>query len=120
MKKTISYLLLSLMLCTVMGVTAFAKERSYVFTFGQDFVVAGTNVKAGTYKITYNDKTGELTFADKKTKEIVAKAKTTIQAQNNKSVFFDVKFVENVVTGVMFAGDKQEIVVEGSSQITTN
>ena len=53
---------------------ASAKVRSRVLTIGQDFRIAGTTVKAGTYRFSFDDEKNELTVADRKTKEVVARA----------------------------------------------
>ena len=51
-----------------------AKVRSRVLTVGQDFLIAGTTVKAGTYRFSFDDQKNELTVADRKTREVVARA----------------------------------------------
>ena len=53
---------------------ASAKVRSRVLTVGQDFRIAGTTVKAGTYRFSFDDEKNELTVADRKTKEVIARA----------------------------------------------
>ena len=118
MKKGISRLLVVLMLCVMAGTAAFAKEKSRVITFGQDFVVGETAVKAGTYKITYNDQTNELTFADKKTKEVVAKVKTTVKERSEKSNIIDMGWTtkdgKQVLLNITFPGDKAQLVISGN------
>jgi hypothetical protein len=54
--------------------TASAKVRSRVLTVGQDFRIAGTTVKAGTYRFSFDDVKNELTVSDRKTREVVARA----------------------------------------------
>jgi hypothetical protein len=117
MKKTVSYLLVAFVLCALTSVAVFAKEKSRVITFGQDFVVGESSVKAGTYKVTYDDKTNELTFADRKSKEVVAKAKATTQSCEKTSAL-DLKFTnssgKNALVSITFAGDNVAIVVGGN------
>ena len=55
---------------------ASAKVRSRLLTVGQDFLIAGTAVKAGTYRFSFDDEKNELTVTDRKTKEVVARAAT--------------------------------------------
>jgi len=124
MKKTVSRLLVVFVLCMCASVVSFAKETSRVITFGQDFVVGETSVKAGTYKITYNDKTNELTFADKKTKEVVAKVKATAEARDGKSALTDLKVIskgdKSILVAITFAGENENILIrESGSQTTT-
>lgn len=127
MKKTASRLLIAFMLLTVTGAVAFAKEKSRVITFGLDFVVADTSVKAGTYKITYNDETNELTFADRKTKEVVAKVKASTASLDSKSNIVDLKWSnkegKNVLVSITFAGEKAAFVIgqkNEAASVTTN
>jgi hypothetical protein len=54
MKKNLSRIAIAFILVAMTGVVALAKEKSRVITFGSDFVVGGTEVKAGTYKVTFN------------------------------------------------------------------
>ena len=114
MKKTVSRVLMVLMLFTFASVAAYAKEKSRTITFGQDFVVGDTNVSAGTYKVTYNDKTNELTFVNKKTKEVAAKLNVTTQACD-KSDLLDMKWIKvgnkDSLVRITFAGDKEAIVI---------
>ncbi len=124
MKNTVSRLLIVFVLCVCASVVASAKETSRVITFGQDFVVGETSIKAGTYKITYDDKTNELTFADKKTKEVVAKVKATSEARDGKSALTDLKIVSkgnnSILVAITFAGENQNILIrESGSQSTT-
>ena len=58
---------------------ASAKVRSRVITVGQDFLIAGTMVEAGTYRFSFDDVKNELTVSDRKTKEVVARAATRIE-----------------------------------------
>lgn len=117
MKKIISSIMVAVVLCALSTVAVFGKEKSRVITFGQDFVVGEASVKAGTYKVIYNDQTNELTFADKKTKEVVAKTKATTQSCD-KTNAIDMKFSnssgKNVLMSITFAGDNVAIVLGGS------
>ena len=74
MKRLSTTILVALLVCAASAATASAKVRSRVHTVGLDFVVAGTTVKAGTYRFSFDDKTNELTVIDRKTKEVVARA----------------------------------------------
>lgn len=117
MKKLVSSLLVAFVLCPLSTVAVFAKEKSRTITFGQDFVVGETIVKAGTYKVIYNDQTNELTFADRKTKEVVAKTKATAQSCEKSNVM-DLKWKnssgKNVLLSITFAGDNVAIIVNGN------
>lgn len=59
---------------------ASAKVKSRVITVGQDFRIAGTTVKAGTYRFSFDDQKNELTVNDRKTKEVLARAEARAEA----------------------------------------
>ena len=71
----------ALLLCAVSLVTASAKVKSSTYSVGQDFVVAGTTVKAGTYEFRFDDQKNELTVVARKTKEVVARADARAEAR---------------------------------------
>lgn len=74
MKKITVHIAAALLLCFVSVASVSAKVKSRALTVGQDFVVAGTTVKAGTYDFRFDDEKNELTVVDRKTKETVARA----------------------------------------------
>ncbi len=74
MKKISVHVAAALLLCVVSVASVSAKVKSRTVTVGQDFAVAGTTVKAGTYDFRFDDQKNELTVVNRKTKEAVAKA----------------------------------------------
>src|SRR4051794_9720418 len=71
--RVIKHIALAFVLFVVLGTVASAKVSSRIVSFGQDFIVNGTTVKAGIYKLTFDDKTNEFTIMDRKTKAVIAK-----------------------------------------------
>jgi ABC-type proline/glycine betaine transport system substrate-binding protein len=65
MRKQIVCVVLALALCALSVGAASAKVKIRTLTFGRDFWVSDTLVKKGTYKVAYDDKTGEVTISDK-------------------------------------------------------
>lgn len=56
-----------LLVCALASVTSLATVNSKKVTFNRDVTVNGTLVKAGTYKISFDDQTSEMTvFSGKK------------------------------------------------------
>lgn len=124
MKNVITRLLIVLALFVMVGTTAVsAKEKNRVITFGQDFVVGETAVKAGTYRVTFNDQNNELSFVEKKTKEVVAKVKVTVKERSEKSNTIDMGWTtkegKQVLLNITFPGDKAQIIV-GSGETARN
>lgn len=79
MKRTSLNIAAALLLCVVSAATVSAKVRSRAYGIGQDFRIAGTTVKAGTYVFSFDDEKNELTITDKKTKEVVARSEARAQ-----------------------------------------
>jgi hypothetical protein len=80
MKKSLHRIALTLVLCTLLGSVALADGKSRHVTFSQDIKVGDTLVKKGTYVVTFDEKTNELTI--RSNKKIVAK--TTGRMQDRK------------------------------------
>jgi hypothetical protein len=118
MKKIIVCAALSLLLAAAVG-TASAKVKARKLTFGQDFWVGNTLVKKGTYKVAYDDKTGEVTFSDKET----MLAKTTVRVEkrgsSSKKAGWDVVLSPKgdglALVSIAFPGDGQMLVVGGDA-----
>ena len=73
MRRITTSIIVSLLICAAAS-TASAKVTSRLITVGQDFRLAGKTVKAGTYRFGFDDEKNELTVADRKTGEVVARA----------------------------------------------
>ena len=98
---TTSIIIAALLVCTA-AVTASAKVTSRVITVGQDFNVAGKTVKAGTYRFAFDNEKNELTIADRKTKEVVARAE--VQVERSKKGNFPILLLEGESAPLSFAG----------------
>lgn len=116
MKKNVTRIMLAFMLCAMTGVVAFAKEKSRVVSFGTNFVVGGTQVKAGTYRVSFDDQTNQLSILDRKTKTVLAKATARLEKrEGSSSNAIDMRWAtkdnSQVLIGLSFPGDSQNIVV---------
>jgi Protein of unknown function (DUF2911) len=116
---------LASVLCMATAVVAFGKVKSHVITFGQDFTVNGTQIKAGTYKLSFDDKTNELTIIDKKTKAVVAKVNAKAERQSESATGVNVQIQEKagsqVLTSVTFPGERDRILVgDGPATASVN
>ncbi len=113
MKRTLGRISLALSLCLLAGVGASAKVKNRTVAFAQDFTVAGTPVKGGIYRVSFDDKTGELTFADNKTKAVVAKVAARAESRQRDAMKTDVQLVKHgdslVLTGIAFSGENRVI-----------
>ena len=66
-----------LVVCAMASLTALAATTTRQVTFNRVVTVNGTPVKAGTYKVKFDDATGEFTILDGK--KIVAKATARLE-----------------------------------------
>lgn len=101
MRRITTTIAAALLLCTI-AATASAKAKSRVITVGQDFIVAGQTVKAGTYRFGFDDLKNELTVADRKTGEVIAR--TEARAESLKKGTFPVLLLEGESAPLTFAG----------------
>lgn len=120
MKKATSRIATALLVCALSAVAVSAKVKSRVVTFGQDFAVGGTVVKAGTYSVSFDDQSNTLTVTDRKTKEVIAKAEARAEARRAGSVLgMDIQIVGSgssaTLASVAFPGEKMAFAVAGAT-----
>jgi hypothetical protein len=72
MKHLFKRTVILLVVCALTGVAALATTHTREVAFSRALSVNGAPVKAGTYKVTFDDKTGQLTVLDGK--KVVAQA----------------------------------------------
>jgi hypothetical protein len=118
MKKTSIRIAAALLLCFLTATAAAAKVTSQVVTFGRDFVVGGTSVKGGTYRVSFDDKTNELTVSDAKTKAVIAKTAASAGKRQSRGTRLEFLMVSQgdtqSLSSIAFEGRKQLITVGGS------
>jgi len=119
MKKITTSIATALLLALVCVTPAFAKVKSRVITVGQDFAVGGTAVKAGTYRFSFDDQTNELTVADRKTRQVIARAEARSEARTEGPLINNIQLVDSgsskVLASVAFEGEKQSYALAGST-----
>jgi hypothetical protein len=107
----------ALVVCLALAGAASAKPKSRNLTFGSDFWVASTLVKAGTYKLTYDDKTGEVSISDKTT--TLARATVKAEQREKSKAGWDVVLAQKggglSLVSFAFPGDRQNLVVGDST-----
>jgi hypothetical protein len=94
-----------------------AKPKSNQLSFGSDFWVGSTLVKAGTYKVTYDDKTGEVTINDKTS--TLARTHVNVERREKAKAGWDIVLASKggglALVSLSFPGDKQNLVVGGAT-----
>lgn len=86
MKSIVNRMVVLLVIGTLSGVLALGKTAEKKITFHKSVSVNGTLVKQGTYKVTFNDETGELTI--KKGGEVVATAQARLEKTKERYNFY--------------------------------
>lgn len=77
MRKYVNRFVVLLVVCALSSIMALAAGKSRKVTFLTDVMLNGTVIKKGTYQVTFDEKTGELSILDKKT--VVAKANARME-----------------------------------------
>ena len=85
MKRIGKRLVVLLVMCTLTSVYAFAKTTSKHVTFAQTVTVNDKIVKAGTYKVTFDDQTGELTITSGR--KVVAQAPARLERADTPATY---------------------------------
>lgn len=118
MKYFVKHLSVGLLIVALTGVAVFGKgkTKSATVSFSSDVTVGGTNVKAGEYKLRFDEETGELSVM--KGSKVVAKTTGTLQARANKARSTTMLFRSNELVSIAFGGERQDVVL-GSSGSTT-
>ena len=102
-------LLITLMTC----VMAMAKGKKETVTLVQDLNVNGTLIKKGTYDVSFNEQTSELSIL-KGNKEI-AKAPARVEKRDKKARSFEIRQNKSELTAVAFRGSDENIVITQSA-----
>ncbi|HUK91578.1 MAG TPA: hypothetical protein VLZ81_14340 [Blastocatellia bacterium] len=119
MFKFASRILTMAMVLVMASLIALADNKKDTVTFPRDIMVNGTVVKAGTYKVQYDEKANELSII--KDKKAIAKVtghvETLERKANNTQVLSSSKDDKDVLTGITFGGDNHKILLsEGDGQ----
>ena len=101
--KTLTHrIALTLLLLALASPIVSAKVKTRTMSFGQDFIVGEKVIKAGIYRLSFDDKTNELTILNNKTKEVVAKVAARLETREKGDSAFDLQMVQQ--------GERQELV----------
>ncbi len=120
MKKFAVRLTIALMVCALASSAALAKVKSRTITVGMDFAVGDTLVKKGTYKFSFDDKTNELTIADKD-KTVVAKVTARLEKRQQAATGMDLVLAQKgdkqSLVSIAFYRESENIVVSDGAQM---
>ena len=125
MKSFMKSTVVALAMVALVAIGAFAagkdKVRKETVTLTSDVTVNGTLLKAGTYDIKFDDKTGELEIL--RDGKVKAKANMRSEDRSDKAQITAVRTAKNgeiaELIGVTFAGSTQNLVLSGNSGAVT-
>jgi hypothetical protein len=86
MKSIVNRIVALLAIITLTGVLALGKTIEKEVTLRRSVSVNGTLVKKGTYKVTFNEETGELSF--RKGRNVVATAQARLEKTTERDSFY--------------------------------
>jgi len=111
--KFFNRLFVVLVISAMTGVVALAEGKSKSVTFTENVTVNGTLVKRGTYKVTFDEQSNELTI--ERNGKAVAKAAARAEKRDQKVERTQVNTRKNnnvvELSSITFGGDNQSIVV---------
>lgn len=122
MRKQIVRVVTCVVVFALASVSVLASVKSEEINFQESFQLNGTKIEKGTYKVSYDEKSGELTVASRSGK-VIARAKARIEQIEKKSTHTTFSTgTENgaqALRSVSFAGERQRVVVgDGGASAT--
>lgn len=119
MKKTISYLMMTLMVSALMVTANLAqgtqgKSRSGSFTLNESLIVGETVLEKGQYRLKFDAETNELQVL--RDGDVVKSVKARVQENPKKAAYHALETRSNekgrMLVGVKFEGDRRSFLVD--------
>ncbi len=98
MKKTLHRIMIALALVALVGTSALAGNKSKNVRFDDDITVNGTLLKKGTYKVVFNEETGELTISRGK---LVVKTTAKLEESKKTAAGYAPEYKTRTESGAM-------------------
>lgn len=115
MKYFVRHLFTGLMILALTSAVAFGKVKRESITLSADTTVAGTLVKAGTYDVKFDDKTGELSLLKEGSNKAIVKTTGQLKDRAEKARGTQYQLLDNALVSVAFSGQSQDVVIGQSS-----
>jgi Protein of unknown function (DUF2911) len=117
MKSIINRMVVALVVLALSSLAVLADGKSKNVTFNDDVTVNGTLVKRGTYKVTFDEQSNELSI--ERYNKTIAKTSARAEKREKRAERTEVNTRKNNKTvelsSIAFGGEDQNIVVGGSS-----
>ena len=113
MNSRVNRILVVLLITVMTGVMALAKSKKETVTLISDLKVNGTLIKKGTYSVSFDQESSELSIL--KNGKVIAKAPVRVEKRESKARTFEIRTTgsgdEAELTGVSFGGSDENIMV---------
>jgi hypothetical protein len=113
MKFVVKQLVLGALVLSLASAVAFGKVKTKTVTFAEDMTVEGTVLKAGEYRVKFDDQTNDLEIS--KNGKVVVKTKARLEARTDKARDTKIRSIDNKLISITFGGDRNDIVVGATS-----
>jgi hypothetical protein len=121
MKHILSRLVTALLLVILVSVPSLAKVRKAQITLKADTKVGDVIVKKGTYEVKFDEQSNELSIV--KGRKVIAKSAVQLEPLSSKypdsAHIVNIEDNQAVLTGVIFAGTSQTVVLKSTSATAT-
>jgi hypothetical protein len=105
-------------LCAMASLTALATSTTRKVTFSRPLMVNGTPVKAGTYKVTFDDQTGAFMLLDGKKVIVKATARLEkVQGRYNGAYAVQTNGENSVLVSINMNSDSQAVIVNDNENM---
>jgi len=120
MNRMVSRIMIGLAVILASCAIALADRKADTVTFASNVTLGGATVKAGTYKVQFDDKTNQLSIisGNKAIANAAAHAEQGDRKARATQVETSSKDSNDEVTAVTFGGENRRIVVDGTSADT--
>ena len=116
MKKLVNRAVVLLAVFAIASVLTLAKMPSKQVTFGKPVTVNGTIIKAGTYKVTFDEQTGEMTIA--KGKKVVAKVPARLEKlEEDSHAAYTTRVDSNVLLSVTLKDGNRAVIENAGNNV---
>ena len=118
MKSLIKRLVIAVVIASFASAVALAKTKTETFKLQSNVKFNGTVIKQGTYRVKFDDQSGEMTISDEGGK-VVARANATLEKRDKKARQFMLRSIgtgdATELIGVTFGGAENDVVVSGAA-----
>ena len=115
--RTAHRIITAIAICALASVAAWAGVKNEQVTFAQDMTINGTLVRQGTYRLKFDDQTGELTIS--RGSNVIARATARLEPRADKAARTEIRSVREGesrhLRSISFRGEAQRLVLDAGA-----